>query len=116
LELQAEKLAQGLAWHAVAYQSIAMAEGKDLDFEEAVRDTLHQTTDALAAVLPIDQQFRLANELPKSELEAEAMKQDDLKDTIKYIFVGRLLEHAETEYLHAYVEERRADPKGKLVL
>lgn len=113
MSLSAKKLAECLAWHAVAYQSIKTAENQE-ELEEEARETLHITTDALAVVLPVAEQLRLSNELPKSELETEATKKENLDDIIRYIFVGRLLEFAECAYVPSFITERLENPSKRL--
>ena len=113
--MEAHKLAERLAWHAVAYQSIATAEKGEDELREAATETLHATTDALAAVLPIDEQVKIANELSRSELEGELPEgKQSLDDIIRYVFVARLQEYIEAEALPAYVTERASNPNKNL--
>lgn len=113
--MEAKKLAERLAWHAVAYQSIATAQLGEDELLEAARETLHVTTDALAVILPIDEQVRIANQLEKSELEGQLPENKrSLDDIIRYVFVCRLQEYVEAEYLQTYITERLNDPCGKI--
>jgi len=119
--MDAKKLAERLAWHAVAYQSVATAEKGADELHEAARETLYVTADALAAVLPIEEQIKIANELPRSELEAElgewkpyGKEEPDLNDLIRAVFVARLEEYVEAELLPAYVSERASEPKKRI--
>jgi len=113
--LEARKLAKRLAWHAVAYQSIATAEEGEDALREAASDTLHQTVDVLACLLDDLEMLKIADELPKSEVEASwpAKEARDFKEALRVAFVARLLESAEV-YVEDYISQKLIEPSKKL--